>query len=111
MEKNLSAAILVENEIIYKNDKPYIILALKEYEKLIHSSKKIHSTKAKKEFIKMNNVTLVRNGKGITGKELSKLKLAGIWEDRKEISDSVQFVQNLRKNTTRKNIKELMKNF
>ncbi len=97
MEKIFSTSIIVENEIIYKNDKPYIILALKEYEKLIHTSKKNHSTKTKKEFIQMNNVTLVRNGKGITGKELSKLKLAGIWEDRKEISDSVLFVQNLRK--------------
>jgi len=114
MESVSSKSVIAEHEIIYKNDKPYIILALKEYERLVHSNETINAAaipKNKKEYIHLNNVCIVRKGKGITGKDLAKLKLAGLWKDRKDIVDSVEFVQNLRKRATRPHIREMLKNF
>lgn len=110
MDRIESSPVIADHEIIYKNDKPYIILDLKEYERLVHSSKTIKAanSKQKKEFIKINNVTLVRTGKVVTGKDFMK-GLTGIWKNRKDITDSVEFVQNLRKNATRPHIKKQMR--
>ena len=110
MDRIESSPVIADHEIIYKNDKPYIILDLKEYERLVHSSKTIKAanSKQKKEFIKIGNVTLVRTGKVVTGKDFMK-GLAGIWKNRKDITDSVEFVQNLRKNATRPHIKKQMR--
>ena len=47
MEKDFSTSVISNHEIIYKDDKPYIILALKEYERLVHSSKTINAAKGK----------------------------------------------------------------
>lgn len=58
MDRIESSPVIADHEIIYKNDKPYIILDLKEYERLVHSSKNIKAanSKQKKEFIKINTL-------------------------------------------------------
>lgn len=98
--------VIAEHEIIYKNDKPYIILGLKEYERLVHSTKTIRVADFKKE------KAVTKKNKKVnhfpTGKDFMK-GLEGIWKDRKDITDSVEFVRNLRKNATRAHIKKQMK--
>ncbi|MBP9888629.1 MAG: hypothetical protein KBF93_20215 [Leptospiraceae bacterium] len=56
-----------------------------------------------------NGATLVRNGSPKTGKDIA--KFAGIWKDRKDISDSLDYARKLRKKAhTRNHIQEALKN-
>jgi len=41
--------------------------------------------------------------KGMTGKDLLKSPLLGIWKDRKDIQDSITFARKLRKQAGRRN--------
>ena len=49
MDRIESRPVIADHEIIYKNDKPYIILDLKEYERLVHSSKNIKAANSKQK--------------------------------------------------------------
>lgn len=105
MEKLFSNSVISNHEIIYKNDKPYIILDLNEYRKLIHPIDSALEVKQKK---KLSQEKSRKKNKYPTGKDFMK-GLEGIWKDRTDITDSVEFVNNLRKkNSIRAHIKEQM---
>ncbi len=106
MDKISSESVIADHEIIYKNDKPYIILDLKEYKKLVHSSKKVLVSNLKNQ----NKKPAAKQKKNPTGKEFMK-GLEGIWRNRTDMTDSVKYVNNLRKkNSIRAHIKKQMIN-
>jgi hypothetical protein len=110
MERIPSTSVISDHEIIYKNDKPYIILDLKEYERLVHSSKTVGASNLK---VKNKSITKkkIKTGHNPSGKDFMK-GLEGIWKDRTDIIDSVEFVNKMRKkNSIRPHIKEMMKGF
>lgn len=109
MDRTDSTAIISNHEIIYKDEKPYIILALKEYERLVHSSSAIIASNSKKKKNKPHGAKNPSNAHYPTGKDFMK-GLEGIWKDRNDITDSVEFVNKMRKkNSIRPHIKELLK--
>lgn len=101
---------LVNNpKFIYKEGKPVeVIIDIETYTKFLNLFEK-KDKKRKQTFIEMNGATLVRNGSPKTGKDIA--KFAGIWKDRKDISDSLDYARKLRKKAhTRNHIQEALKN-
>jgi hypothetical protein len=96
-------------KFIYKDGKAVeVIIDIETYTKFLNLVEK-KEKKRKQTFITMNGATIVRNGSPKTGKDIA--KFAGIWKDKKDISDSLEYAIKLRKKAhTRNHIQEALKN-
>jgi hypothetical protein len=91
----METTIVNNPKFIYKEGKAVeVIIDIETYTKFLNLFEK-KDKKGKQAFIEMNGVTLVRNGSPKSGKDIA--KFAGIWKNRKDITDSVEYARTLRK--------------
>ena len=106
----MKTVFLHDLKFIYKDGKPIeVILDIETYTKIISfiENKESLSGKNKPLTFEKNGITIIRNGKTKTGKDIA--KYAGIWKDKKDISDSLEYSRLLRKKAnTRINIQEAL---
>ncbi len=95
-------------KFIYKEGKPVeVILDIKTYNLLLTILNKTVNNK-RETFIELDGATIVRKSKIKTGKDIS--EFAGIWKNKKDITDSSEYARTLRSKTLkRKHIIEMLK--
>ncbi|HNH02586.1 MAG TPA: hypothetical protein PLP72_23720, partial [Leptospiraceae bacterium] len=91
----MESAILSNPKFIYKEGKPVeVILDIETYTKILDILER-KDKKKKQIIVEMNGATLIRNSEAKTGKDIA--KFAGIWKERNEIKNSLDYARALRK--------------
>lgn len=107
----MKTVFLHDPKFIYKDGKPIeVILDIETYTKILNFIETTKSLSRKNTPItfEKNGIKIIRNGKPKTGKDIA--KYAGIWKDKKNISDSLEYARLLRKKAhTRMNIQEALR--